>query len=300
MPELPEVTALARWLDGRTAGTTVAAAELAAVSVLKTFDPPLADLPGRQVVGVGTRGKFLIWEVSGPLYLVVHLARAGWLKWADTAPANPARPGRGPLMLRLVFASDTGELAGRCDLTEAGTRKSTAVYVVADPADVPGIARLGPSPLAMTPDGLADLLAGAGRAQLKGVLRDQQVLAGIGNAYSDEILHAARLSPFKPANGLSAAELDRLDSAIQAVLAAALERAEGLPPERLKDGKRAGMAVHGRTGEPCPVCGDSGPRGLLRGLLAAVLPHLSEQRKAAGRPADVEAAEVTGGGGLAP
>lgn len=255
MPELPEVVAVADWLTAHTAGSTIASAELAAISILKTVDPPLSALPGHQIRRVSTRGKFLVWETEGPS-LVIHLARAGWLKWSENVSAKPARPSRGPLMLRLTFVTDDGELLGQCDLTEAGTRKGTAAYVVNDPTEVPGIARLGPDPRKISRAEFSRLLAAAGRAQIKGVLRDQQVLAGIGNAYSDEILHAARLSPFRPAEGLSEAEREALFDAIQSVLTAALERARGLPPSQLKDAKRTGMAVHGRTGAECPVCGD--------------------------------------------
>jgi formamidopyrimidine-DNA glycosylase len=259
MPELPEVAGLAEQLTALTAGSTVAAAELAAISVLKTFDPPLTDCVDRQVRSVQRRGKFLCWELSGELWLVVHLARAGWLRWQTEVPARPAAPGRGPLMLRLVFIDEAGEIRGRCDMTEAGTRKNSALYVVRQLADVPGIARLGPDALApeLTQDAFGRLLAASGRAQIKGVLRDQQVLAGIGNAYSDEILHTARLSPFKPANGLSDAELSSLYQAMRQVLTEAAQRACSTPLGELKDDKRTHLRVHNQAGSPCPVCGDT-------------------------------------------
>lgn len=257
MPELPEVTGLAHQLTDLTAGCTVAAAELAAFSVLKTFDPPLPDCVGRTVSSVQRRGKFLCWELDGEVWLVVHLARAGWLRWYPQVPARPAAPGRGPLMLRLVFVDDAGELRGRCDLTEAGTRKSSALYVVRDLSDVPGIGRLGPDALDLTPEAFADLLGDAGRAQIKGVLRDQRTLAGIGNAYSDEILHTAKLSPFKPANGLTEAEREALFAALREVLTTAAERARQTPMAELKDDKRSHLRVHNQAGEACPVCGDT-------------------------------------------
>jgi formamidopyrimidine-DNA glycosylase len=155
--------------------------------------------------------------------------------------------------------ADDGEVAGRLDLTEAGTRKSTAVHVVADPWQVPRIASLGPDPLdeAFTVAVLQQILRAAGRSQVKGVLREQGTIAGIGNAYSDEILHAARLSPFRPANALDEQEVAALHATIRSTLAAAVARAADAPMDGLKDGKRAAMAVHGRTGEPCPVCGDT-------------------------------------------
>jgi formamidopyrimidine-DNA glycosylase len=132
------------------------------------------------------------------------------------------------------------------------------VHVVRDPAEVPGVARLGPDPLEPGFDAAAlhAILHAAGRAQVKGVLRDQSRIAGIGNAYSDEILHAAGLSPFAPANGLGEAGEARLLAAIRTTLQRAVAAARATDPSSLKAEKKAGMAVHGRTGQPCPVCGD--------------------------------------------
>jgi formamidopyrimidine-DNA glycosylase len=254
VPELPEVEALAGFLRERVVGETVAGIDVAAISVLKTFDPPLSAFGGLTVVDVGRHGKFLDLDVDG-LHLVVHLARAGWLRWRDGtgAPVKPARPGKGPLALRVRLASGAS-----MDLTEAGTQKRLAVYAVRDPAQVPGVAALGPDPLAssFTVDALGAVLDAAGSAQLKGVLRDQQRIAGIGNAYSDEVLHAARMSPFRQASALGADDRVVLHTAIVEVLRDAVVRSAGLPAGELKDSKRAGMAVHGRTGQACPVCGD--------------------------------------------
>jgi formamidopyrimidine-DNA glycosylase len=192
---------------------------------------------------------------GGDLHLVVHLARAGWLRWSTSLSEKPPRPGRNnPLAVRVHLGDGVG-----FDLTEAGTQKRLACYVVADPAEVPGVARLGPDPLAsdFTPQRLAEILGAAARAQLKGVLTDQARIAGIGNAYSDEILHAARLSPFKPANGLTPDQVTALYDAIRRVLTEATERARGLAAKDLKSEKKTNLAVHGRTGLPCPVCGDT-------------------------------------------
>jgi formamidopyrimidine-DNA glycosylase len=269
MPELPEVQALAETLARRAGGTVIGRVDVAAISVLKTFDPPIDALAGKRVEAVRRHGKFLDVvtapadgrdEQGGPggagadLHLVVHLARAGWLRWREELPPAPPRPGKGPLALRVRL--DTG---GGFELTEAGTQKRLAAYVVRDPRDVPGIARLGPDPLAPAfgRDTLAAILAKAGRAQLKGVLRDQANLAGVGNAYSDEVLHAARLSPYKPAGSLAEAEQDRLYDALRDTLGDAVERARALDPANLKDGKRLAMRVHGRAREECPVCGDT-------------------------------------------
>lgn len=264
MPELPEVEALASFLDERLAGRRVARAQAVALSALKTFDPPIDSLVGRPVAGVGRRGKFLDLDLSG-VHLVVHLARAGWVSWRVPAPTGPARPGKGPLALRVVFSPADGAPVGAqgtepgaVDFTEAGTQKRLAAYVVADLSSVPGVARLGVDPLdpGFTVEALGRLLQGH-RSQIKGALTDQSLLAGVGNAYSDEALHRARLSPFRIASSLSEEELARLHTALVGVLSDAVRRSAGLPASGLKDTKRAGMSVHGRTGLPCPVCGDT-------------------------------------------
>lgn len=251
MPELPEVEALRSFLTDRLTGATIARTELLAFSALKTFQLPLSALHGAEITQVRRYGKFLAIDGSGT-WLVFHLARAGWLQWRDAMPAKPARPGRGPLSLRVVLADDSG-----FDLTEMGTQRKLAVYVVEDPSDVPMLATLGPDPLAddFDSDALAAILAKAGRSQLKGVLRDQRVIAGIGNAYSDEILHAARLSPFKPANALSDEEHARLFAAVKDELHGAIGRSVGRAAKELKGEKKLGLRVHGRTGQPCGVCG---------------------------------------------
>jgi formamidopyrimidine-DNA glycosylase len=253
VPELPEVEALAQDLRGRLVGRAITRVDLAAFSALKTFDPPLQALHGTLVDDVTRHGKFLDIDASG-VHVVIHLARAGWIRWRDEVPALPARPNsKNPLAVRIVIDDEVG-----LDITEAGTKKSLAMYVVRDPADVPGVARLGPDPLAddFTPDVLRSILEAEGRKQVKGVLRMQSIVAGIGNAYSDEILHAARMSPFKPANSLDEAELQTLYDAIRDTLTGAVQRASGVAMSELKGEKKSNLAVHGRTGQTCPVCGD--------------------------------------------
>ncbi|MDQ1106283.1 Fpg/Nei family DNA glycosylase [Nocardioides zeae] len=253
MPELPEVEALALDLSGRLDGRAIAKVHVAAFSALKTFDPPLTALEGAFVDGVTRHGKFLDIDAGG-LHLVLHLARAGWVRWRDEVPTIPPKPSsKSTLAVRVVLDDGSG-----LDVTEAGTRKSLAMYVVHDPADVPGIARLGPDPLTpdFTRDVLAAILQRAGRAQIKGVLRDQSIIAGIGNAYSDELLHAAKLSPFKPANSLTDEQVDTLHAALDGVVGDAVRRSRGLAASELKGEKKTNLAVHGRTGETCPVCGD--------------------------------------------
>ena len=254
MPELPEVEGLALDLGQRLAGRAIVRVDVAAFSALKTFDPPLSALHGTLVDGVTRHGKFLDIEASG-LHLVLHLARAGWVRWRDEVPALPPKPSsKSPLALRVVLDDGSG-----LDVTEAGTRKGLAAYVVRDPHDVPRIATLGPDPLAdeFTPEVLTEILAHAGRAQVKGVLRDQGTIAGIGNAYSDEVLHAARMSPFKPASSLTPDDVRTLYDAVRTVLGEAVARSRGLAAADLKSEKKSNLAVHGRTGQPCPVCGDT-------------------------------------------
>ena len=263
MPELPEVEALATFLRERAVGRTVTRTDVAAINAVKTFDPPLSALADAIVIGARRHGKFLDLEVASPstgelLHLITHLSRAGWLQWRESLPPAPPRPGgKGPIAFRLHLEPELpgGPVSG-FDLTEAGTQKRLAVYLVRDPAEVPGIARLGPDALAIERDGLAALLADQ-RQQVKRAITNQGVIAGIGNAYSDEILHTARLSPFKLAAKLGADEITRLHSAMQSVLTDAVERSVGQKAATLKGEKRSGLRVHARAGLPCPVCGDT-------------------------------------------
>lgn len=252
MPEMPEVEALVHWLGGQLDGAVVAGLELASFAVLKTYDPPLESFAGLAVTGVRRHGKFVDIDVDG-LHLVIHLAKAGWLRWSDHFGDARIKMGNGPLALRVRVDRGDGPHEG-FDLTEAGTRKGLAVYAVRDPAQVPGIAALGPDPLAPGFD-LRPLLQR--RMQIKRLLRDQTIIAGIGNAYSDEILHAAKLSPFAIAVSLTDEEIDRLAAATSEVLTEATRAADGKPAAELKDAKRARMRVHGRTGQRCDVCGDT-------------------------------------------
>ncbi|ROS77138.1 DNA-formamidopyrimidine glycosylase family protein [Cellulomonas sp. PhB143] len=269
MPELPEVEALAQFLDDRAQGRTVVAADVAAIAALKTYDPPVSALVGRRVAGVARHGKWLdvgfgpaagTADDDAPLHLLVHLSRGGWVRWSEKAPTTPVRPSssrggtRAALGLRVRLDDGSG-----FDVTEAGTRKRLALHVVRGPAQVPQVASLGIDPLsaAFTPDALAGLLA-ARNQQVKGLLRDQGAIAGIGNAYSDEILHVARTSPFRLTRTWSGDTdaVDHLHRAVVDVLTEAVATSSGRPAAELKDAKRRGMRVHGRTGEACPVCGD--------------------------------------------
>ncbi|MCE9515191.1 MAG: Fpg/Nei family DNA glycosylase, partial [Mycobacterium sp.] len=249
MPELAEVEALADHLRRHAVGKTVDRVDVASLSVLKTFDPPASALHGHTVTAAHRWGKYLGLQ-TGDLYLITHLSRAGWLRWSDTLNPAAPKPGKGPIALRVHLGG-----AG-FDLTEAGTQKRLAVWLVDDPQKVPGIATLGPDALSLTPETLAELLAhNSGR--IKTVITDQSVIAGIGNAYSDEILHTARLSPFATAAKLTEAQLATLHAAMVSVLTDAVQRSVGRQVATLKGEKRSGMRVHARTGLPCPVCGDA-------------------------------------------
>jgi formamidopyrimidine-DNA glycosylase len=265
MPELPEVEALAAFLRERATGHAVSHAYVAAISVLKTYDPPPSSLTGLVISDVTRHGKFLDiacsaqgsagagGQASAPVHLVMHLARAGWLRWREEIPAQPPRPGKAPLAFRVILDDGSG-----FDLTEAGTQKRLAVYLVRDPMDVPGVASLGPDPLdpSFTAETLAGLLAGR-RMQIKGVLRDQRIIAGIGNAYSDEVLHAARMSPFRIAASMTPDQVTALYDAMVTTLRDASKRAEGVAAGDLKAEKKTGLRVHGKADQPCPVCGDT-------------------------------------------
>jgi formamidopyrimidine-DNA glycosylase len=257
MPELPEVEALAHHLRENALYRPVARVDVASMSAVKTFDPPVQALVGRVVTGAARYGKFLAVEFldrpEDPLHLITHLSRAGWLRWHDTASAVPPKPGKGPLEFRLHL----DEVGGPgFDLTEAGTQKRLAVYLVPDPAQVPGIARLGPDALAVTREEFAELLAGH-TERIKTLIVDQTWLAGVGNAYSDEILHTAKLSPYAVAGRLKPEQVDVLYDALRSVLTDAVERSVGQGAASLKGEKRSGLRVHARTGLPCPVCGET-------------------------------------------
>ncbi|MBG6101306.1 formamidopyrimidine-DNA glycosylase [Micromonospora vinacea] len=252
MPELPEVEALAGYLRQRAVGRRVDRLEIAAISALKTYQLAPAEVAGRAVVDATRHGKFLDVLFEGGLHLVVHLARAGWLHYREAFPSTtPLRPGKGPIAVRIRLDDGSG-----FDLTEAGTQKKLAAYLVTDLAEVPGVAKLGPDALASDLPTFAERLRSR-RGQVKGVLTDQSVLSGVGNAYSDEILHAAKLSPFAITDRLTDDQIATLHAATRQVLGDAVERSLGQRAAELKGEKRSGLKVHARTGLPCPVCGDT-------------------------------------------
>ena len=250
MPELPEVEALADHLRRHAVGKTVERIDVASLSVLKTFDPPPSALHGRTVTTAHRWGKYLGMQ-AGDRYLIAHLSRAGWLRWSDNLSPTPLKPGKGPIALRVHLGGGEG-----FDLTEAGTQKRLAVWLVDDPLTVPGIAALGPDAMSVGLGQFTELLA-PHSGRIKTVLTDQKVIAGIGNAYSDEILHAARMSPFATAGTLTDPQRSALHEAMVSVLTDAVQRSVGQQAATLKGEKRSGLRVHARTGLPCPVCGDT-------------------------------------------
>ena len=251
MPELPEVESLSSALGERLRGARVTGVTLRSVAALKTYDPPLDALCGLAVAGGTRHGKFIDLELP-PLHLIVHLSRGGWIRLRDAATPRTATSLRGPLVLTVSF--DDGRAI---DITEHGKEKRLAIYVVRDPMGVPGITRLGIDALDPVFDAAAlHTLLRMQRGTLKSVLADQSLIAGIGNAYSDEMLHVARLSPFRRADTLDDDEVATLHSAIREVLQHALAEARAASPETLKSAKKVRMRVHGRAGEACPVCGD--------------------------------------------
>jgi len=262
MPELPEVESLVVFLRERIVDRRVAQVALASISALKTFNPPVTALVDSHVLAVSRRGKFIdvsMVDANGePIHLVTHLARAGWLQWRDELPTTVPKPGKGPLAFRIGFVDDAGASTGGFDLTEAGTQKKLAIHVVRELDDIERVRQLGPEPLDpdFTVEAFSALLSAAGRRQLKGLLRDQSAIAGIGNAYSDDILHAARLSPFAAADSLDSEAVTRLYDTMRGTLLDAMTRSAGLAAGDLKSEKKLGMRVHGKTGEPCPECGD--------------------------------------------
>ena len=288
MPELPEVEALADHLRRHAVGRTIGRVDVVAFSVLKTFDPPINALHGLTVTGADRWGKYLGLR-AGELILITHLSRAGWLRWSDKLAAAPLRPGKGPIALR-VHLGTPGEAPG-FDLTEAGTQKRLAVWLVDDPMQVPGIAALGPDALQLSVDDLAGLLAG-NTGRIKSVITDQKVIAGIGNAYSDEILHVAKISPFATAGKLVGRTAGRI------------ARRDGVGADRRGDplGRSAGRDAEG--GEALRFAGACAHRLAVSGMrrhragsvvrrqVVSVLPDLSDRRQGAGRPAHVASAQV--------
>ncbi|MET1051147.1 MAG: DNA-formamidopyrimidine glycosylase family protein [Mycetocola sp.] len=249
MPESPEVQALAEDLDTRLAGRRLTGVDVLEFRVTKTRSRPPSALIGDRVTGVMRHGKLLDVRF-GDDHLVVSLGRHGWARYAadDAGSAAADAP---PALVGFTF--DDGTVV---EFTDAGGWVSLGFWVVGDPAEVPAIHKLGPDPAApgFTRADFDRAMVGR-RKQVKAVLQEQESLAGVGNGYSDEILHAAQLSPVAHASTLTTAELDRLFAATVETITHAIDARRGIPIAELKAAKVAAMRVHGRTGEVCPVCG---------------------------------------------
>ena len=251
MPESPEVEALAQFLAREASGREIRGVDVLEFRTVKTRSTPPADLVGRTVTGAARHGKHveLVLDAGS---LVVSLGRHGWMRWLEAGAPEPDA--------ELPPALAAFELDGGATLqaTDAGTWVSLGLHVVGDADEVPAVAKLGPDP---ADPGFTradfDTALGRRRKQVKAILQEQESLAGIGNAYSDEILHLARVSPVVHAAALDDAGAERLFDATVATIRGAIDARRGIPIDRLKAEKVASMRVHGRTGETCPVCGDT-------------------------------------------
>ncbi|MGU3647342.1 DNA-formamidopyrimidine glycosylase family protein [Microbacterium sp. C23T] len=255
MPESPEVEALARFLADEGSGREIRGVDVLEFRTVKTRATPPASIIGRTITGARRHGKH-VELVLDEASLVVSLGRHGWMRWLDAAPDDePA-----PLSVDAPPALASFELAGdrRLEVTDAGSWVSLGLFVVGAAGEVPAIAKLGPDPAdaAFTRDQFDSALGGR-RKQIKAILQEQESLAGIGNAYSDEILHLAKVSPVTHAAALDDGSADRLFDATLTTVRGAIDARLGLPIDQLKAYKVAAMRVHGRTGEACPVCGDT-------------------------------------------
>jgi len=248
VPELPELDVLAENLAARLGGARVASVRVVSVAALKTFDPPIDSLAGLAITGAGRRAKY-VWLELGDLRLVMHLSLGGRL----TLGPKPASRKVAVLTVEL----DDGRVLS---MTEGGTQRRAAVWLVDDIEKVPPLAGLGPEPLDpdFTTERLAAILAEGGHT-LKGMLTDQRAMAGVGNAWSDDVLHRAKMSPFARPERLGPEEVERLHAALVGVLTearAALDQQVGDEVVIPRASERL-FAVHARAGAACFVCGDT-------------------------------------------
>ncbi|MBM7831359.1 formamidopyrimidine-DNA glycosylase [Agromyces cerinus] len=252
MPESPEVEALVEDLGTRLTGREITDVDVVEFRAAKTRSRPPSSLRGERVSGAARHGKHVDLAVGDAQHLVVSLGRHGWARYAN-GEADASVADAPPTLV--VFTFDDGTVV---ELTDAGDWVSLGCFVVDDPKEVPAVAKLGPDPAdpGFTREDFDRVVAGR-RKQVKAVLQEQESLAGIGNAYSDEILHLAKISPVAHAAALTEGELDRLFEATVGTVRGAIDRQRGVPIDQLKAAKVASMRVHGRAGETCPVCGDT-------------------------------------------
>lgn len=252
MPESPEVDALAGFLADAATGRVVRDVDVLEFRTVKTRTAPPAAIVGRTITGAARHGK-LVELLLDEGSLVVSLGRHGWMRWREADEEPPVDPDTPPALASIGLSGDT-----TIDMTDAGSWVSLGLFVVADPYEVPAIAKLGPDPARSTfTRADFDAALGGRRKQVKAILQEQESIAGIGNAYSDEILHRAQVSPVAHAAALDDAATTRLYEATIGTVRDAIAARRGIPIDQLKAAKVAAMRVHGRTGEACPVCGDT-------------------------------------------
>ena len=247
MPELPDITVYLEALQARIAGARLERVRLASPFVLRSVDPPISEAHGRAVAGVRRLGKRIVIALEGDLYLSIHLMIAGRLHWKAAGAKVPGKVGLA------AFDFSTGTLT----LTEAGTKKRAAIHLVGGEAALHALDADGVEPLACTADAFSAAITRENHT-LKRALTDPHILSGIGNAYSDEILHKAKLSPVRQTRALSDGEHARLYEATRATLYDWIERLRHAAGGEFPEGVtafRPEMAVHGRYGKPCPDCG---------------------------------------------
>jgi formamidopyrimidine-DNA glycosylase len=261
MPESPEVHELAAYLTAHAAGREVRSFDVLLPKALKTPHPAPGELVGRRIASVAQIGKMIdivtVDARGGELHVVVHFGHDGWVLWHERAPDGLKRAGEATLMARIRLDGERPEAGPGFDLTDAGQWKALTIHIVARVTDVPAVAKLGLDPAAKDFDSerFVAILSGR-RKQIKALLQDQTAFAGIGNAYSDEILHAAKISPVAHAASLSTDEGERLADATRSTLLEATAARRGIAPGELRAAKHAALRVHRKTGALCPVCGD--------------------------------------------
>ncbi len=248
MPELPDIVVYIEAMERHFGGQQLERARVAGISLLRTYDPPLQAVEGKTVRGFRRIGKRIVWELEDDIFMVFHLMIAGRFRWGAKGAAVPKKVGQGAF----DFAG------GTLILTEQGSKKRASLHVVRGEAALAEHDRGGIEPLEATPDEFAAAVRRENRT-LKRALTDQHILSGIGNAFSDEILHRARLSPVQRSGHLDDDELTRLWTATREALTEWTDLlrqqvGEGFPGK--VTAFRPEMAVHGKYGEPCPVCGD--------------------------------------------
>jgi formamidopyrimidine-DNA glycosylase len=247
MPELPDVELYLHALGTRIVGLPLEALRLASPFLLRSIDPPIDALIGKRVLSLRRLGKRLVWEMDGGFFVVIHLMIAGRFRWKDRGAAIPAKVGLA------AFDFPNGSLL----LTEAGSKRQASLYLVSGEGALEAHNPGGLEPLQVPLEQFAQALRRENHT-VKRALTDPHVFSGIGNAYSDEILHAARMSPMKQTLQMSPSEIERLFAATVATLEGwrqrLLDETGSAFPEKVT-AFREGMAVHGRYGKPCPVCG---------------------------------------------